>query len=240
MSPIHADRRVAEPRDTRLPRGAARRTGAGRAPGHRWRWRLPWAAPLACCALAAIAQPAPRRGGPTLNGTVVSLQGQTLQVDTQAHGQVTLTLAQQLRIIEQEPASLSEVKAGRFIGTTAVQEPDGKLHAREIHIFPQSMRGAGEGHYPMGPPNTTMTNGNVEAVTGSVARSASGGGHLMLRISYKGGQSVVLVPRDVSVTMMRAGDRALLQPGANVTVLAQPSPTGLVARAVIVHGHPGS
>jgi hypothetical protein len=203
------------------------------------RWQPLWLLPLACCALVAMAQPAPRRGGPAINGTVTSLQGQTLQVDTRANGQVTLTLGAQARIIDQEPASLSDVKAGRFIGTTAVQEADGKLHAREIHIFPESMRGAGEGHYPMGQPNTTMTNGNVEAVNGSVTQSASSSGALRLRISYKGGQSVVEVPSNVSVTMMQAGDRSLLRPGANVTVLAQPSATGLVAGAIIVHGRAG-
>lgn len=220
MLPIHAEHRLARHRAIRP-------------------WLALWALPLACGGLAVMAQPAPRRGAPPVMGTVASLEGQTLQVDTRANGRVTLTLAPQVRIIDQEPASLSDVKAGSFIGTTAVQEPDGKLHAREIHIFPESMRGAGEGHYPMGAPNTTMTNGNVEAVTGSVAQSASAGGALTLRISYKGGQSVVEVPPKVSVTMMQAGDRALLQPGANITVLAQPSPTGLVAAAVIVHGHSG-
>jgi hypothetical protein len=201
------------------------------------RWRgLTAVLPLACAALAAAAQPAPQAGGPPIVGTVIALQGQTLQVDTRAHGPVTLTLRPQSRIIEQEPASLSDVKAGRFIGTTAVQGADGKLHAREIHIFPESMRGAGEGHYPMGAPRTTMTNGNVEAVNGSVAHAASGAGALRLRIAYKAGQSVVYVPSTVTVTMMRVGNPTLLHPGANVTVLAQPSPSGLVVGAIIVHG----
>jgi len=202
--------------------------------------RTMWLLPLACVALYAAAQPAARRGGPPINGTVISLQGQTLQVDTRANGPVTLTLTPQARIIDQEPAALTDVKAGRFIGTTAVQEADGKLHAREIHIFPESMRGAGEGHYPMGPPNTTMTNGDVKAVSGSVAKAASGAGKLVLLISYKGGQSRVEVPPNVTVTMMQAGTAALLTPGANVTVLAQPSPNGLTAGAIIVHGHSGS
>ncbi len=202
-------------------------------------WQRLWLLPLTGCALVALAQPAARRGSPAINGTVTSLQGQTLQVETRANGPITLTLGPQARIIDQEPATLSDVKAGRFIGTTAVQRADGKLHATEIHIFPESMRGAGEGHYSMGPPNTTMTNGNVEAVTGNVAQATSGSGRLTLRISYKGGQSRVEVPPNVTVTLMQTGTRALLQPGASVTVLAQPSPTGLVAGAIIVHGHAG-
>jgi hypothetical protein len=204
-------------------------------------WQALWLLPLAGCALVAAAQPAPRRGGPAITGSVISLQGQTLQVDTRANGPVTLTLGPQANIIDQEPATLSDVKAGRFIGTTAVQRADGKLHATEIHIFPESMRGAGEGHYPMGAPNTTMTNGNIEAVTGSVTRSASGhAGMLTLQVSYKGGQSRIVVPPNVTVTMMQPGSPALLQPGANVTVLARSSPTGLLANAIIVHGRAGN
>lgn len=194
---------------------------------------------LLCVALGVAAQSTPPR--PSLvNGTVVSLQGRMLQIDTAAHGQLAVTLAPQLRVVDQEPGSLADVKAGRFIGTTAVQGKDGRLYAREIHVFPESMRGAGEGHYPMGAPSTTMTNGNVEAVTGSVTQSTgagadAGAGRLVLRISYKGGQSRVEVPPNVAVTMMRIGTRALLRPGASVTVVAQPAAAGLSADTVIVH-----
>jgi hypothetical protein len=97
------------------------------------------------------------------------------------------------------------------------------------------MRGTGEGHYPMTGPNTTMTNGNVEAVTGSVAQATTGG--TTLNISYKGGQSTVEVPSNVSVTMMSVGKRSLLKPGTNVTVLARPNASGsLTANLIIVHG----
>jgi hypothetical protein len=206
----------------------------------RARWQRLWLLPLAGCALVVAAQPAPRRGGPAITGSVISLQDQTLQVDTRANGPVTLTLGPQANIIDQEPATLADVKAGRFIGTTAVQRADGKLHATEIHIFPESMRGAGEGHYPMGAPNTTMTNGNLEAVTGSVTRSSGGARMLTLQVSYKGGQSSIVVPPNVTVTMMQPGSPALLRPGANVTVLARSSPTGLVANAITVHGRAGN
>ena len=199
-------------------------------------------AAAACCALVGptqAAQSPPPRQAPPINGTVVSLHGQTLQIQAQEQTQVSVALPAKVRIVDQEPGSLADVKSGQFIGTTAVQEADGKLHAREIHIFPNSMRGTGEGHYPMAGPNTTMTNGNLEAVTGSVAQSAAGAGHgITLNIAYKGGHSTVEVPPNVSVTTMSVGSRSLLKPGANVTVLSRPNASGtLTAGAVIVHGH---
>jgi hypothetical protein len=212
-----------------------------RQPGFRNLWVTIAALACAGTVCAAAAQPPPRRAAPPINGTVVALHGQTLQIMSQQQQiQISVALPEQARIIDQEPASLADVKAGEFIGTTAVQEADGKLHAREIHIFPESMRGTGEGHYPMAGPNTTMTNGNIEAVTGSVAAPAGkgSGSALMLNISYKGGQSAVEVPPNVPVTMMSPGSRSLLKPGAMVTVLSQPNSSGtLTAGAVIVHGH---
>ena len=184
---------------------------------------------------------------PPISGTVVALHGQQLEVDTTEAGPVTVTLAAQPRVIEQLPATLAQVRAGRFIGATAVEQTDGQLQATEIHIFPDSMRGTGEGHYPMGAPNTTMTNGNIESVLGNVtvpahANAAAVGGpavtahQLTLRVDYKGGQSTIEVPRDVTVTMMRAGSRRSLRPGAHVTVIAQPGAGGqLTAGLLIVH-----
>jgi len=178
----------------------------------------------------------PPRMPPPINGTVVALHGDELQLTTVEHGRVEVSLTPEARIIDQVPASLTEVKAGRFIGTTAVEGADGQLVAREIHIFPESMRGVGEGHYPMGPPDTTMTNGNVESVAGHVGVSTRGGQAMTLQVEYKGGQSTIRVPRHVTVTMMRPGTRALLRTGAHVTAFAQ---TGaghtLSAGMLIVH-----
>jgi hypothetical protein len=194
-------------------------------------------------ASAAVAQPGAPLRTPPVSGTTVALSGQTLKVSTPEHGEVSVTLSAQTRIIDQQTASLAQVKAGEFIGTTAVQGADGQLRATEIHIFPESMRGAGEGHYPMGSPSTTMTNGNVEAIAGSVTASAGAAGSERLRISYKGGQSRVEVPSNVSVTRMGAGSRRLLKPGARVTVLLAPGAhvgqDGLMAGTVIVR-EPGT
>src|SRR5258708_4863480 len=56
------------------------------------------------------------------------------------------------------------VKQGVFVGITAMPQPDGTQKAVEIHIFPEALRGTGEGHRPWDlMPNSTMTNANIES-----------------------------------------------------------------------------
>ena len=45
------------------------------------------------------------------------------------------------------PADLGAIKPGRFVGVTSVEQ-GGKRVAREVHVFAESLRGRGEGHYP--------------------------------------------------------------------------------------------
>jgi hypothetical protein len=97
--------------------------------------------------------------------TIEKLDGQKLKVKTDDGKELSLTLTADVRIVRSQPATVADVKAGQFIGCTAVEGPDGKLRAKEIHVLPESMRGMGEGHYPWGDtPKTTMTNGNIEHV----------------------------------------------------------------------------
>ena len=64
--------------------------------------------------------------------------------------------------------ALSEIKAGSYIGVSAMPEPDGTQKALAVHIFPENQRGAAEGFRPWDlRPNSTMTNATVaETVEG--------------------------------------------------------------------------
>lgn len=196
-------------------------------------WPMILGCGMALVAATALAQSAPPRGaprGPRVTGTVMAMHGHRLMVKT-LNGTVAVMVMPKTRIVERTPASLSDVTSGKFIGTTAVQKADGKLYSTEIHIFPNSMRGAGEGHYPMGPPKTTMTNGNVQSVAGSVQAGAN---PETLSIAYKGGVSQVVVGPHVPVTMFHVGTPAMLRPGTHVTVLARSAHRPLEAAAVIL------
>ena len=59
-------------------------------------------------------------------------------------------------------SSLADIKPGDFVGSAAIKGADGKMHAQEVHIFPEAMRGSNEGHYPWDlKPGSMMTNATV-------------------------------------------------------------------------------
>src|SRR6476469_2946278 len=103
-----------------------------------------------------------------VRGTVVSASDTALTVST-ATGDVTVGLQPPLHVYSRVPAKLSSVTAHSFVGVTSIAEPDGKQRATEIHIFPEGLRGTGEGSYLMTQqgtgghgPRSTMTNGTVQ------------------------------------------------------------------------------
>src|ERR1700689_5821056 len=101
-------------------------------------------------------------------GTIDKVEGNTLYIKS-ASGPVSLTLADNALIVARVKASAADIKAGDYIATGGVPQPDGTQKAVELRIFPESMRGNGEGHRPgwPGAPNGTMTNGGGgQTVTG--------------------------------------------------------------------------
>jgi hypothetical protein len=107
------------------------------------------------------------------------------------------------------------VKEGTFIGSAAMPQPDGTQRALEVHIFPEEMRGTGEGHRPYAPvPQGTMTNG---ATAGSPVKGVEGS---TITIKYKEGEKKIVVPPNTPVVRYVIGSPADLKPGAHFTVLA--------------------
>jgi hypothetical protein len=176
---------------------------------------------LALIATAATAQPPPR-----VRGVIQSVEGQTLVVATPNEGVVRLTLTDMTGINGLEKRTLADITDNTFIGTTAVKNRDGRWEATEVHIFPESMRGAGEGHYAWDLPDSTMTNG---AATGVVVRGRGGS----MSVRHAGGSVDVDVTRRTQIVGLTTGSRALLVPGATVMALAVPMEGGATAVAII-------
>ena len=90
----------------------------------------------------------------------------TLSVTTSDKKSVSVTLEPDLRVIYDAKRTLNDIKAGDFIGSATLKTADGKLRAQEVHVFPDSMRGAGEGQYATSDanPNRAMTNATVAEV----------------------------------------------------------------------------
>jgi hypothetical protein len=188
----------------------------------------PFAAALAALLIAAPAIAENQAGPPPANGqriaaTVVKLEGAMLWVKTDAGEDLTLVFPADARVTRSNPGTLADVKPGLFIGCTAIEGTDGKLHAIEIHILPEAMRGVGEGHYPWGDvPNQTMTNGNIENVAGITD------GHVV-KVSYKGGISEIVIPPDVKVTVVELRSASDLKPGTKVSIYAVPDADGTLS-----------
>jgi hypothetical protein len=175
-----------------------------------------------------------------IRGDVIASNGHELQVKS-ATGQVfTVRLADSVRVSARSASNLASIKPGAFIGTTAVPLPDGTLSAVEVHIFPESMRGTGEGHRPMETdPGSTMTNATVTGVAAAgkaaarstmtnatVATVAASGAGQRLTLTYKDGEKTVVVGDSVPIVLVEPGDASMLVPGAHVVVTAAKQPDG--------------
>jgi hypothetical protein len=171
------------------------------------------------CAAPAFAQTPAR-----INGAIVSTSADRLEVQTE-EGRVTVVLPPNIRITAVADRKLESIKPGEFIASAAMRGRDGKLHAQEVRIFPEALRGVGEGHRPMSEPEQTMTNATVDGVADAPAGRA-------LHVRYPGGEQTIEVGPDVRVVGVLMGDRSLLVPGATVSIRATRSGETLTATSI--------
>ncbi|UPK34704.1 hypothetical protein IVB18_43005 [Bradyrhizobium sp. 186] len=173
---------------------------------------------VAISTLYAVAQKAPV---PTrVRGTIETVDSDTMQVKSRSGEDVKLHIASDLRVAGITKVSLADIKTGSFIGATTVPGPDGGQNAVEVHVFPESMRGTGEGSRPYDlKPNSSMTNATVaESVVGN-------DGHTLL-IKYKDGEKKVFVSADTPVVTYVPGEKADLKAGAKIIAFVKQLPDG--------------
>lgn len=178
--------------------------------------------PLLVFALVAFtvtqlsAQPAQNR---RIRGTIESLDGNVLMVKARDGASVKIALTDNYGVSAFSKRSLSDIKAGDYIGVAGTPQADGSQRAISINIFPESARGLGDGHRPWDLPNSTMTNAAVaEAV-------ASADGQTLL-LKYKDGEKKITVPTGTPIATFGPGEKSELKPGAAVTVTAVTKPDG--------------
>src|SRR3984893_10605439 len=126
------------------------------------------AAPVLVAAFPATPAQAQAPQTVRLRGVIEKVDGNTVTAKSDKGDALKLNLADKLLVVEVVKASMADIKDGSFIGSGAMPQPDGSQKAIEVHIFPEAMRGTGEGFRPWdGAPNSTMTNGTAgSAVTG--------------------------------------------------------------------------
>src|SRR6201981_2964940 len=154
--------------------------------------------------LPAGAQQSPQ-GTPTrIRGTVEKLDGQTLSVTSREGPTVTSALADNVAVAYLVKKNVGDIKPGDYIASTGIKGTDGKLHAIEVRIFPESLRGARAGQYPWDlKPDSVMTNATV----GTITQSPQGN---VIKVSYKGTESEYTVDPTTPILANATGDRSLL------------------------------
>jgi hypothetical protein len=180
---------------------------------------------IAVLALPALAQNPPANPPVRIRGTIEKLDGQALTVKSRDGSEVTITLAPTVTISYLVKKSLADIKAGDFVASTSTKGTDGKNHSLELRIFPEAMRGVGEGQYAWDlVAGSTMTNATVSGVTSAPQGQT-------LKVSYKGGESELVVGPDTPIFGYGTGDMGLLKPGVAVFIVAQKQADGSLTAA---------
>ena len=170
--------------------------------------------------LSAVAQTPGAAERARVAGTVEKLDGDRLTVNVADGRTQTVVLSADATIYGVEKRRLSDIKPGDFVASGGVRGTDGQIHAVELRIFPESMRGVGEGQRPWDVKREgVMTNATV----GTVSQTTDGG---IVHVTYKGGESEYVVGPEVPVLAYVLADRTLLKTGAAVVIIATKQPDG--------------
>jgi len=159
-----------------------------------------------------------------VRGTITAIDGDVMSVKSRDGKDLTIHLADKLGVAVATAVAITDVKAGDYVGTTAMKRADGTLVAVEVHYLPPVVP---SGHTPWDlQPGSTMTNANVGATV-----QAAGGRELTL--NYKGGSQKVVVPEGVPIVRAVPGTRADLKPGEYIFAIAQVAADGKMSAARI-------
>ena len=157
----------------------------------------------------------PAASAARVRGTIQAVAPGALTVKDRSGEVLELVLPPKVTVSEVYPMALADIQPGSFIGTAAMPQADGTERAIAVTVFPESARGAGEGHRPFDMrPQSTMTNATVADVVASPKGRT-------LQLKYKDGERAIVVPLDAPVVSFKPGDASLLVVGASVSLTAQ-------------------
>jgi hypothetical protein len=186
-------------------------------------------------ALVLGAATASAQNPPTVRvrGTIEKVDGDTLIVRSRDGAELKVVPAANALIVAIVKATTADIKQGSFVGVTGMPQPDGSQRAIEVHIFPEAMRGTGEGHYPWDlRPQSTMTNANVEQTVTAMEGQT-------LTLKYKDGEKKITVPADAVIVAYVPGDKAELKPGTKIIVAATKQEDGSLRTPRVTYGKDG-
>jgi hypothetical protein len=188
---------------------------------------------IAALVLPLVLGAAPARADGTpvrVRGTVVSLEGSKLVVHAKDGEDVTVSLKDKYAALAVVKSSMEDIKQDTFIGTATVAQPDGSLRAVEVVVFPESLRGFAEGHYPwdLGP-SSMMTNATI-------ANKVQGVDGETVSVTYKGGEKKITIPTNVPIVAVVPADKSEITPGVIVFVPTEKQADGTLLSGAVLFG----
>lgn len=174
--------------------------------------------PLAIALLIASQTAWPQGRAARLGGKIEQVNGPVLRLNS-AEGQIAVNILPATRVYAQATATLADIRPGSFLGVGAMPQQDGSQQAIRVMIFPEAMRGQGEGHRPWDRPGSTMTNATVDTAVTSISGQ-------VLTVKYQGGEQKIVVRPDAQILTYVELDRQALKPGASVSVSGRISAAG--------------
>ena len=149
-----------------------------------------------------------------VRGTVEAVDGAMLSVKARDGSDLKVKIPDNVNVVALVKATLADITPGSFVGSTAMPEENGHWKAVEVHIFPETMRGTGEGDRPYDyKPKSTMTNGTVGDAPATVSGS-------VMTLKYKEGEKKIDVTPETVIVMYAPGSKDELKPGAKIYIPA--------------------
>ncbi|MGB7037164.1 MAG: hypothetical protein WBD71_16750 [Xanthobacteraceae bacterium] len=169
-----------------------------------------------------------------VRATIESVDGSMLTAKSRDGVEMKIKLADNAPVNEVVKVPLSDVKPTSYVAITAMPQPDGSQKATAIIIFPEAMRGVGDGHRPWDfVPNSTMTNGAVDSSVASVNGEK-------LVVKYKDGEKTVLITPQTIIATYAKKSLADLKPGEKIFISsAKKNPDGTLEASNVSFGNYG-
>jgi hypothetical protein len=166
-----------------------------------------------------------------VRATIESVDGQMVMAKSRDGAELKIHLADNAPVNEVVKEALSDIKPNSYVAVTAMPQPDGSQKATAVIIFPEAMRGLGDGHRPWDfVSNSTMTNATVDTSVANVDGQK-------LTVKSKDGENTVLITPTTEIATYAKKSLADLKPGQKIFIAAtKKNPDGTLEAANISFG----
>jgi hypothetical protein len=168
-----------------------------------------------------------------IRGSITAAGPHTLTIDSRDGSKLEIALTDPLTVVTLKRVPLASIRNGAFVGIASHPGPKDTRVALEVLLFPEALRGTGEGDYPWDlQPGSMMTNAPVTAeVRGKSGRD--------LTLTYKTGTVTIHVPPRAPIVTFVPASAADLKPGRKVFIVARKDADGHLSTARVTVGTNG-